>query len=113
MTHIQDATITSATIEIGDHGFLSSFLHLDYGGSGQGFGGYALDRYDTEKKERVGSTICGIWIRRVLETVGVDNWHKLEGQNIRVEQDRPFGKILRIGHITKDKWFDPVEEFKD
>lgn len=39
---IKNAVIKSAVIDSDDMGLLTVWLHLDYGGSGQGFGGYAL-----------------------------------------------------------------------
>ena len=39
---MQNAVIESAIITNDDHGVLSAWLFLDYGGAGQGFGGYCL-----------------------------------------------------------------------
>ena len=51
-----------------------------------------------------------------LESIGgsrrtiMDN---LQGKNVRVLMDSENRKIKAIGHITKDKWFNPGEEFKE
>lgn len=39
---ITNAVIESVSLTSDDHGCLSAWLHLNYGGSGQGFGGYVL-----------------------------------------------------------------------
>ena len=40
---IVNARIRSTTLGVEDHGIFTAWLNLDYGGSGQGFGGWALD----------------------------------------------------------------------
>ena len=37
---IRNAVIQSTMLGYEDHGILTCFLHLDYSGAGQGFGGY-------------------------------------------------------------------------
>jgi len=102
---IKNAIITSASLEIEDHGFLTAWLFLDYGGSGQGFGGYAL--YGSEKSFEQ-SSAAGRFIARVLEVAGVAKWKDLPGCAIRVRASRV--KVEAIGHIVKLDWFDPAHE---
>jgi len=45
-------------------------LFLDYGGSGQAFGGYALDEWDESKGCRVGTSYGLQFIKEVLAAVG-------------------------------------------
>jgi len=84
--------ITSTMLGIEDHGILSFNLCFDFGGSMQCFGGYCLDSYDKEKKERVGHAFGTTVIRQILETVGVDKWEKLVGKEMWViRNDKPAG----------------------
>jgi len=105
-----NARIKSTMLGVEDHGILTAYIHLDYGGSGQGFGGYALDSYEGERGKggRQGTAWGMEFIRRVLETVGAERWEQLPGMHCRVRQTDD--KVQAIGHIIENKWFDPNED---
>lgn len=95
---------------------LSAWLTLDYGGSGQGFGGYVLfapphDEESRNDPKRYLGNYAGAFIHRCIEIGGVIRWEDLPGKTIRVRHETPYGRILAIGHIIKDDWFNPEEEF--
>lgn len=93
---IENAKITSAFLGYDDHGILTAFLHLRYvGGTEQGFGGYNFN-----------SNGATLFIKGVLEAVGVDEWDKLKGKTIRVDHD--MNKVYKIGHIIEDMWYIPL-----
>jgi hypothetical protein len=108
---IKNAVIKSATITSDDHGLLSAWLHLDYGGSGQGFGGYCLYLPKSFAHHKLES-VAGHFIWRCMEIAEVTEWSKLPGKTIRVRGEY-FGRIEAIGHIVKDEWFCPSEDFKE
>lgn len=108
---IQNAVIERATIEIEDHGILTAWLHLDFGGTGQGFvGGRALYLPKGFTHHKIASP-AGHFIYRVMEVAGVEKWEALPGKTIRVRKDSFMGPILAIGHIVKDDWFYPKADF--
>src|SRR5882762_1048797 len=94
---------------IEDHGILTCLLMLDYGGNGQGFGGYAFDQWDENKKCRVGFAYGIDFILGIFKALDIYEWGNLTGKPIRVDTDGEFGKILGIGHFIKDSWFYPEE----
>ena len=102
---IQNALIKDTSLTTADHGLLSSFLTLDYGGSVQGFGGYQL--YSPNIKQH--PNYAGHWIWRCMEVVGVWKWEDLKGKFIRVKM-KDWHRIHAIGNIIEDKWFCPSEE---
>lgn len=107
-TEIKNAIITSTHLGCEDHGIFTCYLHLDYGGSGQGFGGYALDKHNGnrgEGSERLGTAYGMEFIRRILSTLEISQWEKLPGTHVRVVASHE--KVLSIGHIIKDRWFSP------
>lgn len=116
MSVIKNAVIESTTIDDGDRGLLTAWLMLDYGGSCQGFGGYTLylSKHFTHHQDAQSVNYAGHFIYRCMEVCGVQNWDKVKGKTIRVELDHDGlnGKIIAIGHIVKDDWFNPSEDFK-
>jgi hypothetical protein len=96
---IKNAIIRSTKIE-NERG-LSAWLTLDYGGMGQGFGGYMLKGGN--------ANYGGHFIARCLDIGGVDEWSKLVGKAIRVRIED--GLIKAVGHIIEDDWFCPKDEF--
>lgn len=91
---LKNAIISSAQIEL---------LHLDYGGSGQSYGGFALHLPPSFKHHKK-SIWTGHFLSRVMEIAGVQKWSELPGKTIRVNAS--WSKVKSIGHIIKDDWFD-------
>lgn len=106
----RNAIIESATISNDDHGLLSAWLHLNYGGSGQGFGGYALYLPNYFSHSNNQKNYAGHFIWRCMEIAGVSEWQHLNGKSVRVKCEH--SKVHAIGHIIKDDWFNPSEDFK-
>jgi len=107
---IKNAIISSASLDTGDRGLLTSWIYLDYGGSGQGFGGCALYLPKSFNHHEMLSP-AGHFIFRVMEVAGVEKWDDLKGKTVRVKAEHD--KVHAIGNIVKEDWFDPSEDFKD
>jgi hypothetical protein len=106
--YISNAKISSTMLGVEDHGIMTFSLMMDMGGTGQGFGGYALDG----KSGTIGHAKSITAIRKILETVGVDKWENLKGQLCRIKKDSEWnGPIKSIGHIIEDRWFSLEDHF--
>lgn len=109
MIEIKNAIIQAASLSTGERGFLDCSLTLDYGFSCQGFGGYVLylpKSYTHHKLE----SVAGHFIFRVMEVAGVSDWKEVIGKPVRVKCE--FSRVHAIGHIIKDDWFSPSDDFK-
>lgn len=110
MSEIKNAIIESAVIDTGDRGLLTAWLFLDYGGSGQGFGGYALYLPKDYKHFTNTGDFAGHFLFRCMQIAGVEKWSDLKGKTVRVKCEH--SKVHAIGHIVKDDWFNPSEDFE-
>ena len=99
---VKNAKIRSTSLGVEGHGIFTFMLHLDYGGSGQGAGGFGLDGHDESKDYRPGFKGAIPLLNEILRVAGVDTWEDLPGTLIRVSADDC--EVEKIGHITDDKW---------
>jgi hypothetical protein len=108
----RNAVIKSARITNDDHGLLTAWLDLDYGGSGQGFGGFSLylPKSFANRGGAIQANYAGHFIWRVMEVAGVERWDQLPGKTIRVLSEH--SSVHAIGHIVKEDWFDPGKDFE-
>lgn len=98
MSETKNAQIKSTVLGREDHGIMTFFLHLDYGGAGQGYGGHAIG----DKKNPQGFGTAAI--AEVLDVLGVECWEKLPGTFCRARASN--GAVHAIGHPLRDKWVD-------
>lgn len=106
---IKNAVIEAATISTKERGILECWLTLDYGGSGQGFGGHALYLPKSFAHHRLES-VAGHHIYRIMQVAGVDSWDEVVGKTIRVKAS--WNSVHAIGHIVKDDWFCPDNDYR-
>ena len=98
---IKNAEISSASVCLERGTFISLRLCFDYGGSGQCS---SLNFGVADKDKIVEPNYMAHYIGRILKLVGVESVSELKGKPVRV--DASFVCIFRIGHFTKDKWYD-------
>lgn len=102
-TSIQNAKITSTRLGE-EYGCLTVDLIIEGEGWGCGFGGYCLDHWFSEIGQHNSSDGYGAIIE-LMKTLDVESWEELKDKYVRVEIEGWGGKIIKIGHLMKDKWF--------
>jgi hypothetical protein len=108
MSEERIAKITSTFLGVEDHGIFTTTLHVDYGGSGQGIGGYSLDepRHDADGifVGRRGTAYGMEFIRRTIAACGVDSWEKVAGRTILVVSEPGWhGRVLGIKPLPTER----------
>jgi hypothetical protein len=114
---IENGRITSADIIFSRGFILDCWIYLEFSGSGQGFGGYALggNPFDETAKVALHKTQANLaadFIGGVMAVADVERFSDLKGKVVRVRRDAPFGTIEAIGHPFKDRWYCPKERFE-
>jgi hypothetical protein len=110
---ISNAKIESTMLGFEDHGIFTCLLYLDYGGSSQGFGQHCLASEHPKDKATYPFNYGANYIMGILKAVGVEKWEDLEGKYVRVKREDGWnGKIVAIGHIVEDNWFNPDDLLK-
>ena len=109
-SNIVNAKITGTQLGSKDCPCFTCYLHLEGDGWGCSFGGYSLDSYSKENGERIGTAEGFNAIIELMKTLEVSRWEDLKGQYIRCETNGWGGRITKVGHLLKDKWFS-FEEF--
>lgn len=101
---IKNAIIKSYSIDI-ERDFVVIWLNLDYGGTGQSFGGYCLYNLNRPKQD-----LTGLFLLNCMKIAEVYEINKIIDKPIRVKATS--SKVLEIGNFLKDIWFNPEQEFK-
>lgn len=107
---IKNAIIEDVTIDTGDRGLLTVWLYLNYGGTSQGFGGFALYLPKDFTHYTNKGDFAGHFIFRCMEIAGVGQWKDMKGKTVRAKSTH--GSVEEIGHIVKDDWFNPSKDFE-
>ncbi len=103
---------------IEDHGIMTFMIHISFGGTGQGFGGFALDRPPIKQgytSPRLPTAYGMGVVMHLLRVFDVDRWEKVQGLYCRVRRkDGSWNSTLQaIGHIVQDRWFDPEKYYTE
>ena len=110
-TEILNAKI--AATKLGEaHGCLTADLMIEGEGWSCAFGGYCLDHWFLDIGEHSSPDGYGVIIE-LMKALEVNSWEELNGMYVRVEIEGWGGKILRIGHLMKDRWFSFKEYFEN
>lgn len=103
---IESALIKNVSLTMEDKGCLTSWIILDGGSWGCGYGGYRLGHgyLGSKKFDSTPSALEGIMM--IMNVVGVEKWESLKGKYVRVATKGWGDSIKIIGNIVEDRWFD-------
>lgn len=88
-----------------DHGTMTVYLTVDYGGACQGIGGYCLDSYDRKADRRAGTRMGLEFIMGVLKACGVESWERVQGRTIFVivEDNSWNAKVIGLAPLPTER----------
>src|SRR5690348_5448746 len=91
-----------------DHGIFTCQLDLDYGGSGQGAGGYALDEArkggNDEHIGRFGTAYGMEWIIRLMRACNAQDFSEVKGKTVIALRDEGYhGRVRGIKPLPTER----------
>lgn len=112
---IENAQITSVSLNMENHGCLCLDLVLEWSCCGCVYGGYVLGKgyVGADDDFFSGSEKGCEAIMRIMDTVGESDLLKMKGKYVRIAHKGLGSSIKIIGNIIKDKWFDLDSFFND
>lgn len=111
--NIENAEITSVSLNFKNHGVLVLDLLLKFKGSGCTYGGYVLGKGYLGAETFTGSSAGLEAIMRIMDVVGVEDLSDLKGKFVRTVTTGWGGQVKAIGNIISDKWFSYEDFFKE
>ena len=98
--------VSSFKLGTEDHGIMTFWVHLDFNGSGQAFGGYCMDSFDQQSDKRCGSAFGTECVLRLLRCFNVEDIGEIKGKPCMALYDnyKPFSsKIIGLAPLPSDK----------
>lgn len=104
----QIAKIMAVKLGWEDHGIFTCTVHLDYGGSGQGAGGWALDEprrgEDNEFIGRFGTAFGMEWVIRLMRAAGVKDFSDVHGRTVIALREEGYnGRVRGIKPLPTER----------
>lgn len=88
--------VNYAKLYIEDHGILTLNIDIDFGSSGQGFGGYSLDSYNKKIERREGTASGMDFVIEVLKLFNVSSLDEIKGKPVYALKEKKDGWDLPI-----------------
>lgn len=99
----ESALIESTDLHIEDHGILTLFVTLNFGGAMQGFGGVMLSVHDEKKRRHVGTAAGMDFVLRVLQLFGVCRLSEIVGRECIALREHAMGTIIGLENVESGK----------
>ena len=112
---IENAKITSVSLNMENHGCLTLDIVLEGSGWGCCYGGYCLGKgyLDADEDFFRGSANGMEAIMRIMDVIGVSDLMSAKGKYVRVATMGVGSTVKIIGNIVREKWFDYDSFFYD
>jgi hypothetical protein len=103
-------TIKAVHIYVHERLYVTAELELNLKGVNHSFGGHEIFVSGINGGDSCDAPYLGRFLFRCMQICGVDSWDQLKSHKVMVQL--VSGKVVAIGNIAGDKWFNPQAEFE-